>query len=52
MKSFSWTTFVDVFNSELWMVLVIICLVITFFIYFESKLEKVSILFHLPTNTH
>ncbi len=52
MKSFSWTTFADVFNLELWMVLVIICLVITFFIYFESKLLKVSIFFHLPTNTH
>jgi hypothetical protein len=41
-ESFSWTTFSDVFNTELWVVLIIVYLVITISLYFEFKFSKVS----------
>jgi hypothetical protein len=43
-ESFSWTTFSDVFNTELWLALLIVYSVITIYVYFEFKFSQVSLL--------
>jgi len=42
-RSFSWTTFSDVLNTEFWLAVILFYLSMTFFIYFEFKFMKVSV---------